>query len=165
MASRAATGRPFLVRFLGVRALLAFAAACAMASAPLGAQRDDDKKEKGKRDRVTLSLKATPPISFSPARIVVTAELKGTPEDDAELYCPRLEWDWGDGTRSEADIDCEPYEAGRSTLQRRWTSSHTYDIAGNYRVQLRLKRGEKFILSGNTTVQVKPGVRDPSSGF
>jgi len=149
------------------RTLLVVAGLGALALAPLGAQRDDDKddkKDKG-RPRVSLSLKANPPISFSPARIVVSAELKGPVGDDGELYCPRLEWDWGDGTRSEANVDCEPFEPGKSTIQRRWTATHTYDTAGNYRVQLRLRRGDRFVLGGNTTVQVRPGVRDLSNGF
>lgn len=110
----------------------------------------------------SLSLKASPTIVFSPARVVVTAELKGGADDSAELYCPSLEWDWGDGTRSESGTDCEPYEAGKSTIQRRYTTSHTYNIAGNYRVQLRLKRGSKTVLGGHVSVQVKPGLRDPS---
>ena len=69
----------------------------------------------------SLSLKASPTIVFSPARVVVSAELKGGAEDNAELYCPSLEWDWGDGTRSESNADCEPFEAGKSTIQRRFT--------------------------------------------
>ena len=109
-----------------------------------------------------MTLKASPTIVFSPARVVVTAEIKGGADDSAELYCPSLEWDWGDGTRSESDTDCEPYEAGKSTIQRRYTTSHTYNLAGNYRVQLRLKRGSKTVLGGHVSVQVKPGLRDPS---
>ena len=95
----------------------------------------------------------------------MTAELKGGVDSTGELYCPSLEWDWGDGTRSEADADCEPYEAGKSTIKRRFTQTHTYDIAGNYRVLLRLKRGSKVLVAGNVSVQVKPGLRDPSENF
>ena len=75
----------------------------------------------------------SPPIAFSPARIVVTAELKGGAPDDPELYCPDVEWDWGDGTRSEATENCEPFEDGKSTVKRRWTTSHTFDMQGTYR--------------------------------
>ena len=82
--------------------------------------------------------------------------------DDPELYCPNVEWDWGDGTRSEATENCEPFEDGKSTVKRRWTTSHTFDMQGSYRVVLRLKRGPKTIVAGNNTVQVKPGVRDMS---
>jgi len=136
-------------------------AACLVAITALSAQDDKNKEVK----KASLSLKASPTIVFSPARVVVTAELKGGAEDNGELYCPSLEWDWGDGTRSEANTDCEPFEAGKSTIQRRFTSSHTYNLAGNYRVQLRLKRGSKSVLGGHVSVQVKPGLRDPSENF
>lgn len=123
----------------------------------------DDKTKDVKK--ASLSLKASPTIVFSPARVVVSAELKGGAEDNGELYCPSLEWDWGDGTRSESNVDCEPFEAGKSTIQRRFTASHTFNIAGNYRVQLRLKRGSKTVLGGHVSVQVKPGLRDPTENF
>jgi hypothetical protein len=132
-----------------------------MAAVGLAAQDDKNKDVK----KPSLSLRASPTIVFSPARVVVSAELKGGAEDNGELYCPSLEWDWGDGTRSESNTDCEPFEAGKTTIQRRFTSSHTFNIAGSYRVQLRLKRGSKTVLGGHVSVQVKPGLRDPSENF
>jgi hypothetical protein len=128
-----------------------------------GVAAQDDKSKDVKK--ASLSLKASPTIVFSPARVVVSAELKGGAEDSAELYCPGLEGDWGDGTRSESNVDCEPFEAGKSTIQRRFSAAHTFNIAGNYRVQLRLKRGSKTVLGGHVSVQVKPGLRDPTENF
>ncbi len=133
----------------------------ALAIAGVAAQDDKAKDVK----KASLSIKASPTIVFSPARVVVSAELKGGAEDSAELYCPSLEWDWGDGTRSESNVDCEPFEAGKTTIQRRFSASHTFNIAGNYRVQLRLKRGSKTVLGGHVSVQVKPGLRDPTENF
>ncbi len=46
----------------------------------------DDKTKDVKK--ASLSLKASPTIVFSPARVVVSAELKGGAEDNGELYCP-----------------------------------------------------------------------------
>ena len=126
-----------------------------------GRAQNDDKNDKDKKKGATLVLKATPPIAFSPAKIFVTAELKGGAWDTDEFYCPGLEWDWGDGTKSESSNDCPPYEAGKSTIEHRWSASHTFQTADSYRVQLRLLRGSKTIVGGNTSVQVKPGVRDP----
>ena len=131
----------------------------------LAAQDDKGDAKDKKEKRASLSLKATPPIAFSPAKIVVTAELKGGSDSDDELYCPSLEWDWGDGTKSESNADCEPFEAGKSSIKRRFTASHTYNMADNYRVLLRLRRGSKTIVGGNTNVQVKPGFRDPSENY
>ena len=140
--------------------LIVAAATLVLASWSLSAA-GDQKDEKDKRVKgPSLALKVSPSVAFSPARVVVTAELKGGTDVDEELYCPGLEWDWGDGTVSEASEDCEPFAAGTSTIKRRWVASHTFETAGNYRVLLRLKRGSKTVVGGNTTMQVKPGVRD-----
>jgi len=161
----------FRARWTSLRAcgrVLSLAAAIAIgaASHPHAAQDDkSDNKDKKDGKRASLSLKANPPIAFSPAKVVVTAELKGGSDTDEELYCPTLEWDWGDGTKSESNADCEPFEAGKSAIKRRFTASHTYNMADNYRVLLRLRRGSKTVVGGNTAIQVKPGFRDGSENY
>jgi hypothetical protein len=122
-----------------------------------GRQEDVDRREK-----VALSMRVSPAIAFSPARVSATAELRGEPqpEDEARLYCAAIEWDWGDGTRSESQYDCEPYENGKSTLKRRYNAVHTYNYAGRYRIQMRLKRNQRTLLATNTSVQIRPGARD-----
>jgi hypothetical protein len=116
-------------------------------------------EDKAKKEKPSLSLRASPPISFSPATIHVVGELKGG-DDTEEFYCPGLEWDWGDGTRSEATNDCEPYQAGVSTIGRRFSNDHIYNQSGRYRVMLRLKRNSKTVSSATTNIQVRPGLRD-----
>ena len=142
-------------RGLPLSPVLALALAVAASGVVIAGQ--EQRKEVKK---ASLNLKASPTIVFSPARVVVSAELRGGADDSEELYCPSLEWDWGDGTRSESNVDCEPFEAGKSTIQRRFTSSHTYQTSGSYRVQLRLKRGSRILLGGHVSLQVKPGLRD-----
>jgi hypothetical protein len=119
---------------------------------------DKDQDEKGKKPQ--LSLRASPPISFSPANIHLVAELKGGPDDYEEFYCPAIEWDWGDGTRSENSSDCDPYEAGVSQISRRFSKTHVYNLQGRYRVQIRLKRNTKVLTSASTNIQVRAGIRD-----
>lgn len=116
----------------------------------------DDKKGKP-----SVSVKVTPAMGFSPARMVLTAELKGGADDYEDFYCATVEWDWGDDTRSESKTDCEPYEAGKSEIKRRFTIDHTYNIAGEYRVEFRLKQKNKVVGRGSTDVKVRPGIRDP----
>jgi hypothetical protein len=110
----------------------------------------------------SLSLKATPPIAFSPAKVRVVAEIRGGSDDYQDFYCPSIEWDWGDGTISENTQDCEPYEAGKSTIRRRFSAEHTYRQSGQYKVFFRLKRKDKTIGATSTSVQVRPGLRDQS---
>jgi hypothetical protein len=118
-----------------------------------------------KKSKPTVSVKVTPVIGFSPARMVLTAELRGGADDYEEFYCATVEWDWGDDTRSESKTDCEPYEAGKSEIKRRFTIDHTYNIAGEYRVEFRLKQKNKVVGRGTTDVKVRPGIRDGGGGF
>ena len=109
----------------------------------------------------SLSLKATPSVSFAPARVVLVAELKGGPNDFEDFYCPTLEWEWGDLTTSTAEADCEPYSAGKSEIKRRYTVEHRFKNSGAFRVLLRLKKGDKIVGSANTTIQVRAGLGPP----
>jgi hypothetical protein len=134
-----------------------------MSAALVTAAQKPDAKDKDSKDtdgrRPKLSLKAQPVISMSPSRVVLTAELIGGANDFEEFYCPTVEWDWGDGTQSEASSDCEPYEAGKSEIKRRYTVSHVFR-AGMFKVSLRLKRRDKAISSATVSIQVRPGIRD-----
>jgi len=128
-----------------------------LACAPIvGASGMDINSEK----KASISLKANPTIGFSPARIVVTAEVKGGANDAEELYCASVEWVWGDETKSEAKADCEPYEAGRSEIKRRYTLDHVYQSGGQYRVEFYLKQKNKRVLGAQTTITIRPGARD-----
>jgi hypothetical protein len=134
---------------------------CALLSAAPGSSvlqvsASSDKEVK----RPALSVKVTPNVSFSPARVTALAELKGGPNDYEDYYCAGVEWDWGDGTTSASTTDCEPYEAGKSEIKRRFSKQHDYRHAGNYRVQVRLMRKTKALVSAGATVQVRPGVND-----
>jgi hypothetical protein len=112
------------------------------------------------KDKPSVALKASPAGGFSPLRVVLTAELKGGANDFEEFYCPSIEWVWGDDTRSESRADCDPYEAGKSEIKRRYTIDHTFQTMGEYTVEFRLKQKSKVVGVGKTLVRVRPGVRD-----
>ena len=122
------------------------------------ATRDIDDKDK--KAKPSISLKANPMVGFSPTRVVVTADIKGGADDFEEFYCATVEWDWGDDTRSESKADCEPYEAGKSEIQRRYTIDHVFNSAGEFRVEFRLKQKNKVVAKGSAAVKVRPGLRD-----
>lgn len=117
------------------------------------AQRNDDKK-------VSLSLKATPPVGFSPLKVRLAADIRGGAEDNAELYCPSIEWEWGDGLTSESSEDCSPYEAGKSTIKRHYIAEHTYRDDGAFTARFKVKQGKRVVISTTVTVQVREGVRN-----
>jgi hypothetical protein len=113
-----------------------------------------------KKAKPSVFVKATPVMGFSPARMVLTAELRGGADDYEEFYCATVEWDWGDDTHSEVKADCDPYEAGKSEIKRRFTVDHVFNTAGEYRVEFRLKQKNKIVGRGTADVKVRPGVRD-----
>lgn len=115
----------------------------------------DDKKPKP-----TVTMKATPLVGFSPARIVVTADVRGGDDAAPDLYCATEEWDWGDDTQSKNTGDCEPFEAGKSSIKRHFTLDHLFEASGDYRVEFRLKQKNKVVARGVTEVKVRPGIRD-----
>ena len=112
-----------------------------------------------KADKPKLSIKVNPPMGgTAPARVVASADLIGG--DSEELYCPAIEWEWGDDTRSTTAAECDPYEAGKSEITRRFTADHIYQTGGSFRIQLRLKKKNKAIASAGTSVQIRPGIHD-----
>jgi hypothetical protein len=136
------------------KAVVALLAALALAAPGLAG--DDDDKKKGKRPG--LHIRATPQFSFSPASILFTAELKGG-DDVEELYCPEVEWEWGDGGKSVSEGDCDPWEPGMK-IDRRYTGRHEYQRSGRYRIRVSLSRSGKRIVAQTITITVKPGIGD-----
>ena len=143
----------------GVACLTLVAAMTTAAQQQDKTPKDKDKDAGDKDKRPKLTLTARPPLAMSPARISLTAELVGGPNDLEDFYCTTTEWDWGDGTQSETTSDCDPYEAGKSTYKRRFTVEHIFR-AGYFRVTLRLKKHDKAVSSATVVVDVRPGIRD-----
>ncbi len=105
--------------------------------------------------RPSLSLRVNPPVGFTPLRVQVVAELKDGSDDYADYYCAGVEWEWGDGTISESSSDCEPYEAGKSTIRRRFTADHVYRQGGQYRIIFKLKQKTRQVAAATSNVQVR----------
>lgn len=110
------------------------------------------------KGKPAITVRASPAVAFAPARIVATAEVVGGPDDYQDFYCAKVEWDWGDSTKSEAQDDCDPYTAGQSQIRRRYTNEHKFEFAGMYDVRLTLKQGKKSVGAGVITVRVRDGL-------
>jgi len=132
------------------------------ASDPGTDQKTDEKvaQKQGDDKRPSLALKVTPPLGFSPLRVRATVDVRGGADDAIDFYCPAIEWDWSDGTKSETSEDCDPYQEGTSAIRRRFSSDHTFQQGGAYRVTFRLKQKTRVVASASTNVQVRAGVRD-----
>jgi hypothetical protein len=138
------------------RASYTLAALVTLALLPAAASAQRDAGEQ----KPSLSLRANPPVGFTPLRVRATVDVRGGADDYADFYCPSIEWDWGDGTSSESSADCDPYEAGRSSIQRRWSAEHVYRQSGGFRIVFKLKQKSRQIAAANANIQVRPGMRD-----
>jgi hypothetical protein len=112
------------------------------------------------RGKPKAALRVNPAVIFPPARIVATAELTEGANDFQDYYCPKIEWIWGDGTHSESGEDCDPYEAGKSEIRRRYTADHNFRSdpesgTASYDVIFRMKQGTKVVLSLRQTIKVQ----------
>jgi hypothetical protein len=143
---------PVLPRAAAVLATLFFLAP-ALATAA-----EDEKPKKGKRPG--LELRVMPRYGFSPVNAFFTAELKGG-DDVEELYCPEVEWEWGDGGKSVQESDCDPWTE-TSHIERRFTASHTFQFAGLYRVHVTLRRSGKDLMTQSVQLTVRAGLGDIS---
>jgi hypothetical protein len=117
-------------------------------------------KASDKNTKPSLKVKASPTVSFAPARVVLTVDVQGGAKDYEEFYCASVEWDWGDGTKAESKSDCDPYEAGKSEIKRRYTYERVFRTAGDYNVEFRLKQKNKTVATARTTIRVRPGLAD-----
>ena len=136
---------------------------CTLAAAlavivPLGIGAQTQQPEsKPESKRPTLAVRITPPTGFTPLRVRASADVRDGSDDYPEFYCATVEWDWGDGTISENTTDCDPYEAGKSQIRRRFTADHVYRQAGAYRIAFRLKQKTRQVGGAVVTVQVRAG--------
>ena len=101
-----------------------------------------------------LNLRTNPGMANAPAKILAIAELVGGADDDADYYCPSVEWTWGDDTTSSQKGDCDPYVPGKSTIERRISSEHRYDQPGNYTIIIRFSQGKTVVGSARATLRV-----------
>ena len=149
------------VALTGVLSLLV-SATLIVAASPQKADKGAKDQEPADPKRPKITLKAQPLISMAPARVVLTAELVGGDNDFEDFYCPAVEWEWGDGTKSESATDCAPYEPGKSEIKRRFTVEHVFRLGrpNGYRVTVHLKRRDKSVGAATVNIQVRPGLRD-----
>jgi hypothetical protein len=156
---------------------MAVAAVPTLAFAPLDV--DAGQKPADQNKKPSISLRANPPVGFSPLRVVLTAEIKGGADDYEDFYCASVEWEWGDDTKSESKADCDPHEAGKSEIKRRFIQEHTFralntDMPGaggtptgptQFRVRFLLKQKNKVVGSGQTVVEIRSGIGEESVKF
>jgi hypothetical protein len=137
--------------------LIVASLAAAVAS---GAPADAGQRASDANKKPSVAFKATPPMGFAPLKVRVVVDLKGGADDYADFYCASVEWDWADGTISGNSEDCDPYEPGKSTIQRRFAAEHTFRQTGEYDITFRLKQKDRVVGYGKGLVRVRSGLGD-----
>ena len=99
-----------------------------------------------------LEVRTTHSLGFTPVQVMAVAELVGG-QDLEDYYCVGLEWDWGDGTRSYRESDCDPFEAGME-IDRFFSARHVYAVPGEYRVRVSLVRAERRVARAGASVRI-----------
>jgi hypothetical protein len=108
-------------------------------AAPLPAEDKAEDKAKG----MSVSLRAVPRVAAAPVSVLFTAELQGGANSD--VYCPTLEWTWGDGSKGSNGGECPPYVAGESEVPRLFEAEHEYRQKGQPAVTLRVTKEGKTL--------------------
>jgi hypothetical protein len=106
----------------------------------------------GRAKKPRLGLRASPRVAFSPVEVLIVGELKGGGEHE-DFYCPGLEWDWGDGSRSARESDCVPFAEG-AEIDRFYSARHAFRAPGVYNVRLTLRRGGRAVAAASVAVAV-----------
>jgi hypothetical protein len=112
---------------------------CLLAALLLASPLSAADKEKG----VSVSLRAVPRVAAAPVNVLFTAEVQGGAE--ADIYCPTLEWTWGDGSKGSAGGECPPYVAGETEVKRLFEAEHEYRQKGQPNVTLRVTKEGKTL--------------------
>ena len=99
-----------------------------------------------------------PPATLTPAAAQVAgsprlynfrAEIVGGADNDSELYCLAIAWDFGDGQNLILSPSCVPWTQD-TKIQRRFDTTHTFQTPGRYAVTFGYGR-----LTAKTTVDVQ----------
>jgi hypothetical protein len=75
----------------------------------------------------------------------VTFRLEIKDGGDERYYCPEVEWEWEDGTRSISESDCPPFDEADTDRRFVRRQTHSFTRGGHWVITVRLsKAGELF---------------------
>lgn len=94
-----------------------------------------EKEKKPKEARLVLS--GHPRQGFMPLRVSLNVELQGVDEHDAQYYCLREEWDFGDGAVSAEQPNCEEFTQD-THVNLHFFAEHVFEEEGSYTIRFTL---------------------------
>jgi hypothetical protein len=84
-----------------------------------------------------------------------TAILEGGQDSEA-LHCLVAEWSFGSDDTSFAEPDCEPFEPGKTKLERQHSIERRFSSEGQKTISVTLRKGDKVIARASIGVRVTP---------
>ncbi len=99
-----------------------------------------------------LQLTALPKMGNFPLTVQLQGLIQNADEHDPELHCLDADWDF-DHVRYFDRKDCPPLEEG-GVIERYYSTSHTFELPGTYRVRLTLRRGRERVLQDEVWIKV-----------
>jgi hypothetical protein len=109
-----------------------------------------------------LKLTAVPRMGNYPLTVMLQGVIQDADERDPELHCLDADWDF-DHVRFFDRKDCPPLEEG-GVIERYYSTSHTFELPGTYRVRLTLRRGRKAVLQADAWIRVNMVRNEDAAG-
>lgn len=97
-----------------------------------------------------IEFRVLPQFGYAPLSVHALLIIENGGE---QFYCPELEWDWQDGSRSIETSDCDPYDGKPETAPVSYARDHVYGT-GEYNVTLTLSHGAKKLRTLSQKVRV-----------
>lgn len=110
---------------------------------------------KAKVKKPALTLRVLPRMGRVSTSFLFTAILEGG-EDSEALHCLVAEWSFGSDDTSLAEPECEPFEAGKTKLERQYSIERRFGSEGQKYVSVTLRKGDKVIARASTDLRVVP---------
>lgn len=99
-----------------------------------------------------LTLRTTPQMAMAPASVLFTAQLFDADAQE-DLYCPGVQWEWGDGETSFHENDCPPF-GPQAEFDSVFSGRHAYRSGGAYQVRISLVRAGRTVAATRATLLV-----------
>jgi hypothetical protein len=97
-------------------------------------------------------LRAVTVLPLDRCEVEVTFRLSVFDGGKEDYYCPRVIWEWEDGTRSTEESDCPPFDqAAPGDHRKTWLRRRDFQRAGSYVVKAYLCKADRRISAVQTT--------------
>jgi hypothetical protein len=100
-------------------------------------------------------LRRVTQLAVGKCQALVMFSLRIADGGQADYYCPKVVWEWEDGSRSMEQSDCVPFEqAAAADHLKAMSRSRTFTSSGTFRIAAHICQGERRIKTVETTATI-----------